>query len=59
LGLDDNLTIPVVSACMLWIPLIGFGLGHWYRYILHYQYYYLFLVFFLLVYIIIVFVFVV
>jgi diacylglycerol kinase (CTP) len=28
LGLDDNLTIPVVSACMLWIPLIGFGLGH-------------------------------
>lgn len=28
LGLDDNLTIPVVSACMLWIPLIGFGLAH-------------------------------
>ncbi|CAO3600626.1 unnamed protein product [Absidia cylindrospora] len=27
LGLDDNLTIPVVSACMLWIPLIGFGLA--------------------------------
>ncbi|KAG2201665.1 hypothetical protein INT47_003891 [Mucor saturninus] len=27
-GLDDNLTIPVVSVILLWIPLVGFGLGH-------------------------------
>lgn len=26
-NLDDNLTIPVISAVLLWIPLIGFGLG--------------------------------
>ncbi|KAI8344556.1 phosphatidate cytidylyltransferase [Chlamydoabsidia padenii] len=26
LGLDDNLTIPVVSAAMLWVPLVGLGL---------------------------------
>ncbi|KAI8636341.1 phosphatidate cytidylyltransferase [Parasitella parasitica] len=27
-GLDDNLTIPVISAILLWIPLVGFGLGN-------------------------------
>lgn len=27
-GLDDNLTIPVISVILLWIPLVGFGLGH-------------------------------
>ncbi|KAG0168322.1 hypothetical protein DFQ28_004991 [Apophysomyces sp. BC1034] len=27
-GLDDNLTIPVLSAIFLWIPLIGLGLGN-------------------------------
>lgn len=27
-GLDDNLTIPVISVVLLWIPLVGFGLGH-------------------------------
>ncbi|ORZ26063.1 cytidylyltransferase family-domain-containing protein [Absidia repens] len=25
LGLDDNLVMPVVSACLLWIPLVGLG----------------------------------
>lgn len=25
--LDDNLTIPVVSVILLWIPLVVFGLG--------------------------------
>ncbi|KAG1122534.1 hypothetical protein G6F42_011392 [Rhizopus arrhizus] len=25
-GLDDNLTIPVISAVLLWIPLVGLGL---------------------------------
>lgn len=27
-GLDDNLTIPVISAVLLWVPLVGYGLGH-------------------------------
>ncbi|CEG71702.1 hypothetical protein CU097_004317 [Rhizopus azygosporus] len=27
-GFDDNLTIPVISAVMLWIPLVGLGLGY-------------------------------
>ncbi|KAG2197583.1 hypothetical protein INT46_000857 [Mucor plumbeus] len=27
-GLDDNLTIPVISAILLWIPLVGFALGN-------------------------------
>lgn len=27
-GLDDNLTIPVISVILLWIPLVGLGLGH-------------------------------
>ncbi|GAA5813735.1 hypothetical protein MFLAVUS_007222 [Mucor flavus] len=26
-NLDDNLTIPVISAILLWIPLVGLGLG--------------------------------
>ena len=26
-NLDDNLTIPVISAFLLWIPLVGYGLG--------------------------------
>lgn len=26
-GLDDNLTIPVLSATLMWIPLVYFGLG--------------------------------
>ncbi|KAF7722846.1 hypothetical protein EC973_002648 [Apophysomyces ossiformis] len=27
LGLDDNLTIPVLSGIFLWVPLVGLGLG--------------------------------
>jgi diacylglycerol kinase (CTP) len=26
-GLDDNLTIPVLSAIFLWLPLVHFQLG--------------------------------
>lgn len=26
-NLDDNLTIPVISVILLWIPLVGLGLG--------------------------------
>lgn len=27
-ALDDNLTIPVISAVLLWVPMVGLGLGH-------------------------------